>query len=95
MNGDIKIENGSLLDFLNLTFENIGRKEVNTSGYIIKKILHLWRFLTNYNLPLKSKKNAEHHFDIGEDLYDLFLDKKHRQYSCAYFKNEDDSLEDA
>ena len=56
MNGEIKIENGSLYDFLNLTFENLGRREINTSGYFIKKILHLWRFLTNYNFPLKSKK---------------------------------------
>ena len=39
MNGDIKIENASLLDFLNLTFENLGRGEINTSGYLIKKIL--------------------------------------------------------
>ena len=49
MCGDIKIENGSLLDFLNLTFENLGRGEINASGYFIKKILHAWRFLTNYN----------------------------------------------
>ena len=56
MRGDIKIENGSLLDFLNLTFENLGRGEINTTGYIIKKFLHGWRFLTNYNLPIKSKK---------------------------------------
>ena len=37
MNGDIKIENGSLIDFLNLTFKNLGRNEINTSGYFIKK----------------------------------------------------------
>jgi len=93
MKGDIKIENGSLLDFLNLTFENLGRDETNTSGHIIKKVLHMWRFLTNYNLPLKSKKNAEHHYDIGEDLYDIFLDKKFRQYSCAYWKSPKETLE--
>ena len=95
MRGEIKIENASLLDFLNMTFENIGRGEINFSGYFIKKTLHTWRYLTNYNLPGKSKKNAEHHYDIGEDFYDLFLDKKHRQYSCAYFNREDESLEDA
>jgi len=95
MNGDIKIENGSLLDFLNLTFENLGRGEINTSGYIIKKFLHVWRFFTNYNLPLKSKKNVEHHYDIGEDFYDLFLDKNHRQYSCAYWKSSNETLEEA
>jgi len=95
MRGEIKIENGSLLDFLSLTFENIGRKEGNTYGYIIRKILHAWRFVTNYNFPGKSKKNVKYHYDIGEDLYDLFLDKKHRQYSCAYFKNSDETLEEA
>jgi cyclopropane-fatty-acyl-phospholipid synthase len=95
VDGDVKIENGSLLDFLNLTFENLGRSEVNTSGFLIKKILHAWRFVTNYNFPLKSKKNVERHYDLGEDLYDLFLDKKHRQYSCAYWKSPDDTLEDA
>ena len=93
--GEILIENGSLLDFLNMFFENIGPKEINAYGYIIKKILHTWRFFTNYNLPGKSKKNVKHHYDIGEELYDLFLDKKHRQYSCAYFTKDDESLEDA
>jgi len=31
MKGEIKIINGSLLDFLNLTFENLGREEINKS----------------------------------------------------------------
>jgi len=95
MRGEILIENGSLLDFLNMVFENVGRKEFNTYGYIIKKIFHTWRFISNYNLPKKSKKNVKHHYDIGEDLYDLFLDKKFRQYSCAYFLKDNESLEEA
>jgi len=95
MRGEITFENGSLLDFLNMTFENIGRAEINIYGYIIKRIFHAWRFFTNYNLPTKSKKDIKYHYDKGEDLYDLFLDKKHRQYSCAYFLSEDESLEDA
>jgi len=95
MREEILIENGSLLDFLNMTFENIGRKEINTFGYFTKKVMHAWIFITNYNFPGRSKKNVEHHYDIGEELYDLFLDKKHRQYSCAYFKKDDETLEDA
>ena len=93
--GEIEFENGTLIDFLNMTFENIGRGEINIYGSIINRILHAWRFCTNYNLPTKSKKDIKHHYDKGEDLYDLFLDKKHRQYSCAYFKDENDSLETA
>jgi len=95
MNGEIKIENGTLLDFLNLTFKNLGRSEINTTGYFIKKILHAYRFLTNFNLPLKSKKNVEHHYDLGEELYNLFLDKKFRMYSCAYWKSAEERLEQA
>ena len=38
--------------------------------------------------------NAAHHYDISDELYDLFLDSK-RQYSCAYFKNDNESLETA
>ena len=38
--------------------------------------------------------NVSHHYDISDELYDLFLDPK-RQYSCAYFKDEKDSLETA
>ena len=91
MKGEIEIINGSLLDFLNLTFENIGRGEFNVYGYTIKKILHAWRFISNYNFPTKSKKDVQSHYDIGEQLYDLFLDKKHRQYSCAYFLKDDES----
>jgi len=92
--GKIKIENGNLTDFLNLTFKNIGRNEINIFGQILKKMKGSFRYLTNFNLKKKSKVNVAHHYDISDDLYDLFLDPK-RQYSCAYFKNENDSLEDA
>lgn len=95
MLGEIQVENGLLIDFLNITFENIGREEITVYGHTIKKILHAWRVLTNYNFPTASRKNVKHHYDKGEDLYDLFLDKKHRQYSCAYFLSPDESLEDA
>ena len=92
--GKIKIENGNLTDFLNLIFKNIGRKEINILGKILKKMKGTFRYLTNFNLKKKSKDNVAHHYDISDDLYDLFLDPK-RQYSCAYFKNENDTLEDA
>ena len=95
MRGEILIENGSLYDFLSLTFENLGREEINVMGAFTKKAMHAWRFVSNYNLPSKSKKNVRHHYDIGEELYDIFLDKKHRLYSCAYYKTPQDTIEQA
>ena len=92
--GKIKIENGSLTDFLELAMKNIGRNEINVFGKILKKVRGTYRHLTNFNFAKKSKDNVAHHYDISDKLYDLFLDPK-RQYSCGYFKNENDTLETA
>ncbi len=92
--GKIVIENGTITDFLDLALMNIGRKDINIISYLINKFRGSYRYLTNFNFIKKSKMNVSHHYDISDDLYDLFLDPK-RQYSCAYFKNENDSLETA
>ena len=94
MNGSLVIENGTLTDFLDLAFKNIGRGNINYYGAVIKKIKGTFGYLTNLNKIIKSKENVAHHYDISEKLYDLFLDKN-RQYSCAYFKNDSDTLEQA
>ncbi len=99
MRGEILIENASLKEFLMTLVKNLGRREVTTASYVSKKIFQLCRYLSNFNLPGKARKNVEHHYDIGglkgEKLYDIFLDKTHRLYSCAYWKDETKSLEEA
>ena len=94
MDGSLVIENGSISEFLELAFQNIGRGEINSFGYILKKIKGTFRYLTNFNFVKRSKENVAHHYDISDDLYEIFLDSK-RQYSCGYFKNDDDTLETA
>ena len=99
MRNEILIENASSKEFLMDLVKNLGRREVNSASYVSKKIFQLWRYLSNFNLPGKSRKNAEHHYDIGgekgEKLYDIFLDRDHRLYSCAYWKNDTKTLEEA
>jgi len=99
MRGEIIIENTSLKEFLMDFVKNLGRREVNSASYISKRIFQLSRYLSNFNLPGKSRKNVEHHYDIGgekgEKLYDIFLDRDHRLYSCAYWKNKTKTLEEA
>ena len=90
--GDILIEDGTLTDFLNIVLMNIGRDEVNFFSELFNKLSGSYRYLTNFNFIKKSKMNISHHYDLSDDLYGLFLDQK-RQYSCAYFKNEKDTLE--
>jgi cyclopropane-fatty-acyl-phospholipid synthase len=93
-NGSLVIENGTLTEFLEIAIRNIGTQNINDYGKILNKLKGFYRYLTNFNKGFISKKNVSHHYDISEKLYDLFLDTN-RQYSCAYFKNENDSLEEA
>ena len=92
MDGSIVIENGTLTEFLDIVLKNVGRRPTNEISNVLGKFRRVYRYLTKLNLIGKSKENVAHHYDISEKFYDLFLDEK-RQYSCAYFKNEDDTLE--
>ena len=99
MRNEIIIENASLKEFLMQLIKNLGRGEVSSASFISKKIFQFCRYFSNFNLPGKARKNVEHHYDIGgergEKLYDIFLDKMHRLYSCAYWKENTKTLEDA
>ena len=92
--GSAVIENGTLTEFLDIALKSVGRNDINIQSKLINKLRGTYRFFTNFNFIKKSKLNVAHHYDISEDLYELFLDSK-RQYSCAYFKNENDDLETA
>ena len=94
MDGSIIIENGTLTEFLDIALKNVGRQPTNEITNILARFRRVYRYITNFNLIGKSKENVAHHYDISEKFYDLFLDEK-RQYSCAYFKSEDNTLEEA
>jgi len=42
----------------------------------------------------EEKKNVQHHYDLGDDFYKLWLDRS-MTYSCAFFSSKDMSLEEA
>ena len=92
--GKIIFKKGNLTDFLNIALENIGRAETNKWSALLNRLRGSYRYITNFNFIKKSRMNAAHHYDISDELYFLFLDPL-KQYSCAYFKNKDDSLEKA
>jgi len=56
------------------------------------------RILINHILTLNTirnvRKNVSYHYDLGNDFYKLMLDNS-MTYSCAYFINENDTLEKA
>jgi cyclopropane-fatty-acyl-phospholipid synthase len=94
MDGRITIEDGSMLDLLELVVgakpweSGPGRKALGKG-----KAAWLKRFFRRNN-PHRSRTNVAHHYDIGNALYELFLDEDW-QYSCAYYTDPANSLEQA
>lgn len=60
---------------------------------LVKHLSRLQHKLTRNNLT-GSKRNISAHYDIGNNLYQLFLDKN-MMYSSAYFISKEESLEKA
>ncbi|MCC5809644.1 MAG: class I SAM-dependent methyltransferase [Ectothiorhodospiraceae bacterium] len=42
-----------------------------------------------------ARGNIHHHYDLGNDFYDLWLDRAAMQYTCAYFESQEHTLEQA
>jgi cyclopropane-fatty-acyl-phospholipid synthase len=92
MDGHLTIEDGTLYDFMNIVARNYSRLEQSLLFRMIK-FLDIAKF-GQYNPIKRSRKNVAHHYDLSDDLYNLFLDRD-RQYSCAYYPDEDTDLETA
>ncbi len=54
----------------------------------------LKRRIHQHNPVSRAQRNVAHHYDLNGRLYSLFLDRD-RQYSCAYFRRGDETLEEA
>ena len=93
MDGRLTIEDGTILDLLELIVGakpwEQGRRKALGKGKAGKLVSFFRR-----NDVRKSRKNVAHHYDIGNELYALFLDDD-LQYSCAYFTDPKNSLEQA
>lgn len=61
---------------------------------IAGNLMKLWH-LMNRNTHSGSRKNIAAHYDLGNDLFQLFLDKEHMMYSAALYKTSSESLEQA
>jgi len=57
--------------------------------------LMAWRHHPRTNTLRGSHGNVTHHYDLSNDFYKLWLDNEVMQYTCAYFPQEDLSLEQA
>ncbi len=90
MDGHVDFD-GDLADLMSLALRN-GLMKVNqeTNGFAgaATRVADKLRSFTH------EKANIAHHYDLGNDFFRLWLDKS-LTYSCAYFRNASDTIEEA
>lgn len=82
MRGELEVDK-DLYEVLDLFLGEIGKFHRDKTG--LKKLFHTSMSAKN------QKKQISFHYDIGNEFYRLWLDES-MSYSCAYFKNDTDTL---
>ena len=94
MNKRLIVEDGTILDLLEMIVGSNRWEDGGNSRKAIKRGKKRFKWLFSRNRAARSKRNVAHHYDLKDELYELFLDDD-RQYSCAYFTDPANSLEQA
>ncbi|HYD24342.1 MAG TPA: cyclopropane-fatty-acyl-phospholipid synthase family protein [Croceibacterium sp.] len=93
MDDRLRFEQGEIIDLILIIRRNRRWEERTRPGFQ-KKTGKLRHKLDMMNYKARALKNVQHHYDIGNDLYRLFLDPD-MQYSCGYFTDPGNSIEQA
>ncbi len=94
MDGRIILEEGTILDLLEIVMGSNPWEEGRVERKMLNKGMTRLKRLFERNDHRRSKRNVAHHYDLGDELYETFLDSD-RQYSCAYFTDPENDLEQA
>jgi cyclopropane-fatty-acyl-phospholipid synthase len=95
MDGSVAPVDCTVYDVLDVLLTNL-MAETSRKPFIRARLAlqRLTRRLAQFNPAGRSRRNVAHHYDLNGRLYSLFLDRD-RQYSCAYFRRGDETLEEA
>jgi cyclopropane-fatty-acyl-phospholipid synthase len=94
MDGRIVLEEGTILDLLEIVMGSNPWEEGRTARKVLNRGMSRMKRLFARNDTKRARRNVAHHYDLGDELYETFLDSD-RQYSCAYFTSPDNELEQA
>jgi len=94
MDGRMTVEQGDVADLLDLLMYNLAVSRPGGLFAVTRRFRRIMRHVSQLNHESRAKQNVAHHYDLSGKLYDLFLDPD-RQYSCAYFDEAGESLEEA
>lgn len=94
MDEGIVIEEGSLVEALQIALANLDPAHASSWIRTLERLRFALRRRHQRNDARRARDNVAHHYDLGNALYELFLDPD-MQYSCAYFERARQSLTDA
>ncbi|MEO6225245.1 MAG: cyclopropane-fatty-acyl-phospholipid synthase family protein [Sphingomicrobium sp.] len=94
MDGRLVIEDGTILDLLTLVVGANRWEDGRPNQRLISRTAERFKQLLSRNTLQRARHNVAHHYDLRDELYELFLDAD-KQYSCAYFTSPGNSLEQA
>ncbi len=92
MDGTFIVEDGSIADALAILLDQ--PKILPRWAKLQWWLRYLIRHAQQFNPRGRSKHNVARHYDLDGRLYSLFLDAD-KQYSCAYFRSQEATLDDA
>jgi cyclopropane-fatty-acyl-phospholipid synthase len=94
MDGGLTVAGDDIAGLLALMSRNLMGGRGDGWRYPLTGLQRRLRHLVERNRPQRARANVAHHYDLSAALYALFLDAD-RQYSCAYFRSPEDTLEQA
>jgi cyclopropane-fatty-acyl-phospholipid synthase len=95
MDGRLTIEDGgNIRDLLDFLMRNLATSGTSGLHKLARKLRRVMRPVLQFNPASRSKANVAHHYDLSDELYELFLDID-KQYTCAYFPDGVTTLEEA
>jgi cyclopropane-fatty-acyl-phospholipid synthase len=94
MDGELVVDSGSIHDLIKVFYANKRQFDLSPGQIFWSGLSRKIRRFQQDNVLSRSRANVKAHYDIGEDLYRLFLDRD-MQYSCAYFPDGTETVEEA
>ena len=94
VDGRLTLRDNDIRGFLTFVLRNVRARKVPPP---LPQLVALWKRAKSWaiwNHIGIARANVAHHYDISPELYDLFLGET-KQYTCAYFRRPDMTLEEA
>ncbi|MDH3640535.1 MAG: cyclopropane-fatty-acyl-phospholipid synthase family protein [Gammaproteobacteria bacterium] len=85
---------GDVCNALDVIYSTVLHME-RQSGPLRRLVRRMFQQNPRPNTLTRSRENIHTHYDLGNDFYQLWLDREYTQYTCAYYPTHQATLEEA